>query len=59
VPDHGLCRLAGLIGLDIAAWIQCQDGFAEDADLVAPWPVTEQIAAAATWTGLVTLAADS
>lgn len=40
-------RLMELTGLDAAVWIQCADGFAQGEDLVVPWPVTEQIAAAA------------
>jgi hypothetical protein len=40
-------RLCELTGLDPAVWAQCPDGFTEGADLVVPWPVTEQIAAAA------------
>jgi hypothetical protein len=45
ITDSG--RLADLTGLDAAVWRQCAEGFIEGADLVVPWPVTEQIAAAA------------
>ncbi|CAN5378311.1 hypothetical protein BH10ACT9_BH10ACT9_41240 [soil metagenome] len=40
-------RLTELTGLDAAVWLHCPEGFTEGADLVVPWPVTEQIAAAA------------
>lgn len=40
-------RLAEVTDLDPALWTECPDGFAEDADWVVPWPVTEQIAIAA------------
>jgi hypothetical protein len=40
-------RLAALTGLDAEQWTQCTDGFAEGADQVVPWSVTEQIASAA------------
>lgn len=40
-------RLAELTSLDIAVWSQCSEGFTEGEDLVVPWPVTEEIAAAA------------
>lgn len=45
ITDSG--RLAALTGLDAEQWTQCSDGFAEGADLVVPWSVTEQIAIAA------------
>ncbi|WP_133119205.1 hypothetical protein [Mycolicibacterium agri] len=51
--ESGACRitnssrLAEITGLDETLWTQCPDGFTEDEDLVAPWPVTEAIAAAA------------
>lgn len=51
--EAGACRitdsdqLAALTGLDSQQWKQCADGFIEGKDLVVPWPVTEQIAAAA------------
>ena len=40
-------RLSELTGLDCAVWAQCPDGFTDGDDLVVPWPITEQIAAAA------------
>jgi hypothetical protein len=51
--EAGACRvadsdqLAALTGLDSQLWKQCLDGFVEGEDLVVPWPITEQIAAAA------------
>jgi hypothetical protein len=45
ITDPG--RLAALTGLNAEQWTQCYDGFAEGADLVVPWTVTEQIASAA------------
>ncbi|PEG35358.1 hypothetical protein CQY20_22045 [Mycolicibacterium agri] len=51
--ESGACRitkssrLAEITGLDEVLWTQCPDGFTEREDLVAPWPVTEAIAAAA------------
>ncbi len=40
-------RLARLTGLDPQVWLACPDGFHEGADLVVPWPITEQIVQAA------------
>lgn len=40
-------RLAQLTGLDPQLWLACPDGFREGADLVVPWPITEQIVQAA------------
>lgn len=40
-------RLTELTGLDAADWTRCADGFADEGDFVVPWPITEQIAAAA------------
>ena len=45
ITDSG--RLAELTDLDAALWAQRPDGFIEGKDLVVPWPITEQIAAAA------------
>lgn len=51
--EAGACRvtnsdqLAELTGLDATIWTHCPDGFADGDDLVVPWPITEQIAAAA------------
>jgi hypothetical protein len=45
ITDSG--RLTELTGLDAAVWTQCPEGFTEGPDLGVPWPVTEQIAAAA------------
>jgi len=51
--ESGACRvtdsarLVELTGLDPALWTDCPEGFTDGADVVAPWPVTEQIAAAA------------
>lgn len=48
--ESGACRvtnssrLAEITGLDEVAWTQCPDGFTDGEDLVAPWPVTEEIA---------------
>ncbi|MBX7433787.1 hypothetical protein JDV09_16975 [Mycobacterium sp. Y57] len=39
-------RLGELTGLDSAVWAECPDRFTAGDDLVVPWPVTEQIAAA-------------
>jgi hypothetical protein len=49
ITDSG--RLAALTGLDAEQWTQCSDGFAEGAELVVPWSVTEQIASAAAQPG--------
>lgn len=40
-------RLAELTGLAPSVWSQCPQAFTEDADLVAPWPITLEIAMAA------------
>jgi hypothetical protein len=40
-------RLAELTGVGDTAWTQNPDVFQEGEDLVAPWPITEKIAAAA------------
>lgn len=51
--EAGACRitdsacLTELTGLDAAVWMRCADGFADGKDFVVPWPITEQIAAAA------------
>jgi hypothetical protein len=50
--EAGECRitdshgLATLTDLEPAAWEHCPDAFREGQDLVAPWPITEKIAAA-------------
>ena len=51
--EAGACRvtdsdqLAELTGLDPQFWLACPDAFRDGADLVVPWPITEQLVQAA------------